>query len=255
MNSKPNRPPGTPETGIGLDELVDGASIVFDNAADLYEEARALHRLGALSRALFLHQISLEECAKVDMLGTRAVCMLAGMESDFATLTQAFASHRAKNYTNAYMLPATSAERDAVREKRWNEAIDAFKGQQAEFHVESNAAKNASLYVDFQRGVFSAPKDRISEAMVSEVAAANEEFLSATRSKVEMMKGWRGNPDRAHDLAKWFMVRLEELASEHDDDPGRLVGAIIEEMFVRAKEMGYVDTMKGYLEDRDTRRD
>jgi hypothetical protein len=44
-------------------------SLIFENAESLYKEAEALRQAGFLARAAFLHQISMEECAKIDMLG------------------------------------------------------------------------------------------------------------------------------------------------------------------------------------------
>lgn len=81
--------------------------------------------------------------------------------------------------------------------------MEAFK-QQAEFHIESNSAKNASLYVDVQNGTFTAPTDRITEPMVRKIAQANEEFLAGARAKAEMMTRWLNDPDRVRDLMKWF---------------------------------------------------
>jgi len=225
-----------------LRELADGASKVFQNAADLYHEASALHAIGALSRALFLHQISLEECAKIEMLGAWAASVLTGMETDVQKLTVAFASHRAKNYTNAYLLPVTNAESNARREKRWHDAMEAFRQQQAEFHLESNSAKNASLYVDVQNGNFTAPKDRIAEPMVRKIAEANEEFLAGAQAKVEMMTRWLNHPDKARDLMKWFEARLRELMSQLND-PADAISVIMDEMLTRAKETGYSEAM------------
>src|SRR6266699_2724950 len=91
MDRKSKRAPKA-EPDVMLRELADGASKVVQNAADLYHEASALHAVGALSRALFLHQISLEECAKIDMLGAWAVNVLTGMETDGQKLAIALAS-------------------------------------------------------------------------------------------------------------------------------------------------------------------
>jgi len=49
-----------------LRKLTAGAQKVLENAASLYKEALTLMEAGALSRALFLHQISMEECAEVE---------------------------------------------------------------------------------------------------------------------------------------------------------------------------------------------
>jgi hypothetical protein len=50
--------------GQYLSQLTRGAEKTFQNAETLFLEAKILSSAGALSRALFLHQISLEECAK-----------------------------------------------------------------------------------------------------------------------------------------------------------------------------------------------
>jgi AbiV family abortive infection protein len=242
MNRKSKRALAKPEADAMLRDLADGASKVFQNAADLYHEASALHAVGALSRALFLHQISLEECAKIEMLGAWAVSVLTGKETDVQKLTVAFASHKAKNYTNAYLLPVANAESDARQEKRWHDAIEAFEQQKAQFHLESNSAKNASLYVDVQSGTFTAPKDRITESMVGKIAQANEEFLVGAQTKVEMMTRWLNNLDKARDLVKWFETRSKELMSQ-SNDPEEAIFVIMDEMLTRAKETGYYEAM------------
>ena len=49
-----------------LDVLACGAEKTFDNAERLFHEAELLAKGGAVARALCLHQISLEECSKVN---------------------------------------------------------------------------------------------------------------------------------------------------------------------------------------------
>jgi AbiV family abortive infection protein len=130
MSKEPSQP--TSESRVMLRELAEGASKVYENAEALYHEASALHIAGALSRALFLHQISLEECAKIEMLGAWAASVLTEMKTDVRKITMAWASHKAKNYTNAYLLlPVSEAESSARRNRRWDEAMRAFKEQQA----------------------------------------------------------------------------------------------------------------------------
>lgn len=230
------------EANAMVQELVDGAAKVFQNAAGLYSEASALHAAGALSRALFLHQISLEECAKIEMLGAWGTGILMGMETDVQKRTAAFASHKAKNYTNAYLLPVTKTESDARREKRWQDAQQAFKKQQAEFHLESNTAKNASLYVDIQNGVFVAPKERITEEMVAKIARANDTFLAGAQAKVEMMTRWLVDLDKTRTLLKGLESRLMEVLSR-SDDPEKGLYAFLDEMLNHAKDIGYYEAM------------
>ena len=65
-----------------LSELARGAQKTFDNADALYREAKLLGAAGALDRALFLHQISLEECAKIEIMGAWVTSLLAGYTVD-----------------------------------------------------------------------------------------------------------------------------------------------------------------------------
>jgi len=84
-----------------LNELIRGAREAFSNAEKLYVEASLLHKNGALTRSLFLHQISMEECAKVDLLGGWATSLLMGTPVNVAKLARAMASHKAKNRSSA----------------------------------------------------------------------------------------------------------------------------------------------------------
>jgi AbiV family abortive infection protein len=237
------------EEGIAmLRELVMGSAKILENAVDLHHEAVALHTAGALSRALFLHQISLEECAKIEMLGAWAVSMLMGIEGDSRKQAVAFASHKAKNYTNAYLLPATKAEKDARREKRWEEAMEAFKAQQIAFHQESNSRKNASLYVDMQNGTFVAPKDRITDTTVTTIADANAEFLAGADARVDMMTRWLRDPEKVQDLLQGLGKRLTE-GLNRSDDPEQAMAVLLDEMLARAEKAGYVDTFVSPDED------
>ncbi|MGH8196375.1 MAG: AbiV family abortive infection protein [Woeseiaceae bacterium] len=46
----------------------DGAALIFTNAEALYDEAQLLGQAGRFARATVLHQISMEECSKIDTL-------------------------------------------------------------------------------------------------------------------------------------------------------------------------------------------
>ena len=61
-----------------LGQLAMGAKKVIDNAEALYQEASILKNHGAISRAVFLHQISLEECGKAEIMGWWATGVLMG---------------------------------------------------------------------------------------------------------------------------------------------------------------------------------
>lgn len=234
MSRKSTQQRGKPEADTMLLELAEGASKVLNNATDLFREASALYGSGSYCRAVFLHQISLEECAKIEMLGALAVSMLAGQEPTFEKLKAAFASHKAKNYLNAYGLPPTKAESDARRDKRWSDASKAFAQKQVAFHSESNTTKNASLYVDLQGGTFVAPIERIDEAMVVRIADANAEILRGVQLKVAMLNHWVKDPIQVRDMVTWFYARMGELKSQ-SDDPEKVLSVIMREMLTRAK--------------------
>lgn len=73
--------------------LIDGAVKVFANAEALYSEATILANAEAWPRALFLHQISLEECAKIEMLAAAVTSLLLGHEVDLKQLGRVFSQH------------------------------------------------------------------------------------------------------------------------------------------------------------------
>lgn len=58
--------------------LIDGVQRTFQNADALFSEARLLAGVGAVARAYFLHQISLEECGKIEILSAAVTRLLMG---------------------------------------------------------------------------------------------------------------------------------------------------------------------------------
>src|SRR5258708_18992789 len=117
-----------------LSALARGAEKVFENAESLYREAEILAKAGATPRALFLHQISLEECSKVDSLGAWAVSLLCGHEVDQKRILAVLARHSSKNKANAYMLEGSQPEKDAKAHGDWETASKEFKMLQEQFH-------------------------------------------------------------------------------------------------------------------------
>jgi AbiV family abortive infection protein len=227
------------ERDVQLCELSRGASKALLNAEELFQEASLLRSQGAFSRALFLHQISLEECGKIEMLGGWATSLLTDFKVDFQKLSVALASHKAKNYANAYMLPTTKEELEARENGDWRCSIDAFERQQAKFHMDSNSAKNASLYVDYENGQFRAPKEKITETMVTDIARLNSEFLALVRPKVEMLSRWQRDPETVQPMISWFTKRAKELKSRLPNDPEQACSILMREMLERAKATGY----------------
>jgi AbiV family abortive infection protein len=110
-----------------LSALVRGAEKTFDNAEKLYLEAELLAKAGATARALCLHQISLEECSKIESMGAWATALLSGFDVDQNKVLGALRRHSSKNKTNAYMLEGSQAEKDAKTRDDWETVREEFK--------------------------------------------------------------------------------------------------------------------------------
>jgi len=172
--------------------LIDGALSVFENADRLFYEAGVLAEVEAFSRGYLLHQISLEECGKIEMLCAAVCTCLLGNEVDVKSLSRAFRRHEGKNKMNAYFLPRSEAEKVAEENNDIAAAVGAFKAVQEEFHQESNRLKNSSLYVDFD-GEFISPQNVISKDDYEKIHTQNAEFMGLTNLKVQMLSRWRAD--------------------------------------------------------------
>lgn len=236
------------ECDAHLSELSRGVSKAFENAQELFCEAVLLCSHGALSRALFLHQISMEECGKIEILGATAVSLLAGYDTNLKKVMSTIAKHQAKNHANAYLLPMTEEEKDASRSGDWKRALDAFKQHQSSFHLHSNTAKNASLYVDVSNSRFVSPKEVITQEMVAEYAERNRHFLALSETKVRMLARWLTDTDEVRKMVTWFLKRAEELKSM-DPDPQKVMSMLMDEMLAQAMASNYHHVALGETKD------
>lgn len=209
-------------------ELVRGATITFENAEALFHEATMLYAAKALSRALFLHQISLEECAKVQIIGEWATSVLGGVKVNEKQVLAELTRHASKNRTNAFLLEGSAAEKAANERGDWKVASEEFKKIQDEFHAASNTAKNASLYVDFQDRKFVAPVDQITADIVAETASRNKRFLALTHPYVRMLLNWENAPEDARESIVEMMAFVEATKADATDDTRALVERILE---------------------------
>ena len=219
-----------------LSEMSRGVQLTFSNAEQLYREGELLRKNGSLSRALFLHQISLEECGKIEIVGWWATTLLTGGVVNIAKMTKAFRNHQAKNYANSYFAKLTPEEREAKTNDERMKAAEAFRRFQEKFHQESNTAKNASLYVDFKGGKFSAPSDVITEEMVVDIAAVNAYFLGLTGPKVRLLERMEKDNGVLARTFTWFMERAEEIKASKPDEPRAAMDTLMQEMFDRYRE-------------------
>jgi AbiV family abortive infection protein len=211
-----------------LSVLVRGAEKTFDNAERLYFEAEMLAKAGATARALCLHQISLEECSKVDTMGAWAASLVSGLKVDRDKVLGAFRRHSSKNKGNAYMLEASQAEEEAKARGDWKAARQEFKKSQTEFHEASNDAKNASLYVDWKDGEFVAPSEQITPEMLSQIIDRNRTFLGYALNSLKMLRRLDKTPDYMQDLVVEFIAGVEKLRTKKPDNPMAAVNELLQ---------------------------
>jgi AbiV family abortive infection protein len=222
--------PGSSSGPERLREYSRGGQLILENAEALYEEAQALREAGFLARAAFLHQISMEECAKVDMLGGWVTTVLMGGKISERAMARVFRDHKAKNYANACNAKPTPDEREAKRRGDSEAARVAFKRFQAMFHSEVNTTKNAALYVDFKDGESISPKDAIPLETVIVLAALNADFLSRTSLFVRLLGRMTNETSTFEGFVKHFVRRAEELRRAGKRDPETLMGELLREM-------------------------
>jgi AbiV family abortive infection protein len=197
--------------------FIEGANKIFANAEALYGEATILANSGAWARALLLHQIALEECAKVDMLGAAVTSLLMNHAVEVKALQRAFARHESKNKTNAYFLPKTEAERLANEEGDFSAASREFKQLQDAFHKESNTYKNAALYVDFG-AQFTSPLEVIDEEAFLKVRSRNDDFMAAAHGHVRLLNRWAADLQAAASEAAELLEVLDIESIERGND-------------------------------------
>ncbi len=218
-----------------LKELARGIELAFDNAEKLYGEGELLRKSGFLARAYFCHQISLEECGKIEIIGGWITHLFLGGEVDIKPMTKAFRSHQAKNYANAYFAAVTPEEREARDKGDLKRALAAFEKFQQKFHEELNTAKNASLYVDYKDGVFSAPSELISDEAVAGIGAVNAYFLGLTWPKIGMAKRMATDDKLYRAALEGFGEQLKKLRDGNPQDMEAGFRQLMDEMLEKYK--------------------
>ncbi|MDO7903395.1 AbiV family abortive infection protein [Pseudomonas sp. K1(2024)] len=194
-------------------KLIDGALSIFENADRLFYEGGVLADVGAFPRAYLMHQISMEECGKIEILCAAVVQCLSGGEVSVKGISSAFRRHESKNKMNAYFLPRSEAEIAAIEVDDATAAVSAFKAVQKDFHKESNRLKNASLYVDFN-GEFIRPQDSISKGNYEKIRSLNSEFMSLNELKVKMLSRWKGDLSSSADEVQEMLLLLKEAGTQ-----------------------------------------
>lgn len=188
----------SPETKTLAANLIDGIAKTIVNADELYDEACLLAGAGHIARALLLHQISLEECGKAELLYASLTQVLSGHPIDLKKLSKVLATHAAKNIANAYFLPLSEAEVSAMERGDLEASVSEFSELKRAFHTESNVLKNGALYVDFD-GTFKAPSELITQELLADILKRNREFMSMAMDKLRLLVRWAPDLDAAAD--------------------------------------------------------
>lgn len=114
----------------------------------------------------------------------------------------------------------------------------AFKELQAKLHKIFNTNKNASLYVNFEEGKFSAPKEVITADLVDEMAVLNKYFLGITAPYVRLLKRVVSNEFGLQDAARKFVEHMKKLHAQYPDDPEGTLHTCLQEMLESVKARG-----------------
>jgi AbiV family abortive infection protein len=218
-----------------LAEFARGGELIFDNAEQLYREACILRENGAFSRALCLHQISNEECGKLEMLGGYAMTIVLGHGFDPAKMIKAFRNHEAKNNANAYFAGVTDEEKEARKRGDWAGSARAFEKLQEQLHDTFNTNKNASLYVNFDGETFSAPKDGVTVELVDEMATLNRYFLGLAENNTRLLRRVAVNELDFQSVARKFAEHAEESRDKNPSDREAAFDAFFREIFESIK--------------------
>lgn len=235
MTSSKSGLPGDPAALLA--ELKRGGQLILENARELCGEARHLRKYGAFARAVCLHQLSNEECGKVELVGGWAMSVVLGEQVDVARLGKALTDHRAKNYANAYFSAVTEDERAARDKGDWAGASEIFRKRQTELHSLFNGQKNAALYVGFENGKFVAPVAAITESLAEEMSALNEYFLQIADDNVRLLATLESDVlGEQGAAAKRLVARLEAVRRDQPDDIEGALSAIMREMLVEVRD-------------------
>lgn len=198
--------------------LMVAATAVFENADHLFQEAVLLTKGTYWPRALVLHQISLEELAKLDLIGgyIAQVLMGAGNSSRFYIEVR---QHEAKNKVNAYFQEMSEEERAAARRGDVKRQLEIFQQVQDDFHKASNDDKNAGLYVNISKDAVTTPDASIDEKKVAVIAERNAKYMHIGQQRLDWLQNMTADVDKAAREMKSFMEKAEELRKNKSLSP------------------------------------
>lgn len=166
--------------------LLNGARVCRLNAESLINEAEVLLISGYLSRAYFLFQISMEEIAKIEMLGTIAIGLAFGITVDLEKAKKSFRSHESKNKVNSFHMPYSQDELMFFNQGDYENFMRAFEKNSSSYVKSKNDYKNNSLYTGWKGNDFILPESIIKKEDV--ILIKNEARYRLAQASISLDK-------------------------------------------------------------------
>jgi AbiV family abortive infection protein len=173
------------------DEAMQGSIAASDNAHDLLEAARGLHRGGLGGPAASLLVLALEEAEKARAL----TVIVTGDDrqglSDDELRDILYGDHRLRHnaafteslsQTTLAKLIRPSRRQTPIERKQYQADMKAMK-----WHMEANSLKQRGLYVDFVSGRWQKPSE-VSEKEFTDGLAMVQRFIDITARRVNSLR-------------------------------------------------------------------
>lgn len=159
---------------LSINDLHTLRLAIFDNAENLYKEAKLLHEHKMFSRAYLLAHFCFEELGKIPIIVGIIGKQMTGESVDWRRLKKRFYSHTEKIASQNHHYYTFGLELDLLGDADLKWLSDAQKKVDKSF-----ALKNLATYVDVDGKSFLLPSEQISEDASKELLGFAFECLRA----------------------------------------------------------------------------
>lgn len=189
-------------------EFLRSAKKCHQEAIDLFNEASFFYDQGMFSRASALHQMSIEACAKVDIL------LILGA-SCFTELH--YSSNTIANTRDVDQSTAHWAE-DV------NTAIETLGARFFDYYRSSDNPQNMPLYYAFQGVEAEAQQLPMTAEVVGEMGDKNADCLPLNAKKIALLSTWEKDSEKAREQAQPFVDSVQKLyTDEAENSPNQII--------------------------------
>lgn len=147
---------------------------IFENAENLYKEAKLLHEHKMFSRTYLLAHFCFEELGKIPIIVGAIGKQITGESVDWRRLKKRFYSHTEKISSQNHHYYTFGLDIDLLRDTDLKWLSDAQQKVDESFNL-----KNLATYVDVDGKRFLLPKEQISEGASKELLGLAFECLRA----------------------------------------------------------------------------